>query len=148
MGRLFSSQFLIRTLWRYTFIDLRFLDGHVAKIDSNRGKNLYQMYLLFIELFIKLKIISKPIALSVIDVMLRPNCCRYLVFDTTLLGSEFSMCTPTLCVLQHSSLLSKRGIYTSTRYLHEYSSSGFYSRKRCRENLAGESPLGPTFLKK
>ena len=59
MGRLFSSQFLIRTLWRYTFIDLRCLDGHVAKIASNRCKNLYQMYLLFIELFIKLNIISK-----------------------------------------------------------------------------------------
>ena len=142
MGRLFSSQFLIRTLWRYTFIDLRFLDGHVAKIDSNRGKNLYQMYLLFIELFIKLKIISKPIALSVIDVMLRPNCCRYLVFDTTLLGSEFSMCTPIFIAFLQT------GDLHSTWYLHEYSSSGFYSRKRCRENLVGESTLGPTFLKK
>ena len=142
MGTLFSSQFLIRTLWRYTFIDLRFLDGHVAKIDSNRGKNLYQMYLLFIELFIKLKIIIKPSALSVIDVVLRPNCCRYLVFDTTLLGSEFSMCTPTfIASLQTGNL-------PSTRYLHEYSYSGFYSRKRCRENLVGESTLGPTFLKK
>ena len=145
MGRLFSSQFLIRTLWRYTFIDLRFLDGHVAKIDSNRGKNLYQMYLLFIELFIKLKIISKPIALSVIDVMLRPNCCRYLVFDTTLLGSEFSMCTPTLCVLQHSSLLSKRGIYLPHGIFMNIPIVGFTQENVVVKTWLGRAHLVPYF---
>ena len=118
-----------------------FLGGHVAKIDSKRGKNFYQMYLLFSELFIKL--IIKPIASLVIDVMLRPTCCRYLTFDTTLLGLEFSMGTPTFI----ASLQTGNPHFPHSTFMNIYNSV-FYSRKRWCEHLAGENLLGSTFLKK
>ena len=78
---------LVDTL-RFHFMEL--LNEYVAKTDSNRGKNRYQMHLPFDKPFINPQVITNPIALSVTDAIIGSDCiCHYLASDTPLPKSEY-----------------------------------------------------------
>jgi hypothetical protein len=69
---------------------LRTLDAYIARSQSNRGTNRYQMHLPFAAPFNDPRVISNPVALQVIDAVLGDDChVHYFASDTPLPGSDY-----------------------------------------------------------
>jgi ectoine hydroxylase-related dioxygenase (phytanoyl-CoA dioxygenase family) len=69
---------------------MRRFQEHVAREDSNRGVNRYQMHLPFEMPFVDPRVIVNPIALSIIEAVLGPKVvCQYFASDTPMPGSDY-----------------------------------------------------------
>jgi ectoine hydroxylase-related dioxygenase (phytanoyl-CoA dioxygenase family) len=70
------------------FMDL--FEAHIAKTDSNRGKNRTQMFLPFADPFIDPELVTNPFALPIMEELLGKDCAiKYFASDTPLSGSDY-----------------------------------------------------------
>ena len=68
----------------------RVFDKYRASTEANRGANRFQMHLPFCAPFNDSAVIENPIALSIIDQLVGPDCvCHYFASDTALPGSDY-----------------------------------------------------------
>jgi ectoine hydroxylase-related dioxygenase (phytanoyl-CoA dioxygenase family) len=71
-----------------TFMNL--FEAHIAKTESNRGKNRTQMFLPFTDPFIDAELITNPFALPIMEELVGKDCAiKYFASDTPLPGSEY-----------------------------------------------------------
>lgn len=65
-------------------------EAYVARTQSNRGANRFQMHLPFAAPFCEPQVIAHPFALAVMDQLLGDDCvCHYFASDTPLPGSDY-----------------------------------------------------------
>jgi ectoine hydroxylase-related dioxygenase (phytanoyl-CoA dioxygenase family) len=69
---------------------MNLFEAHIAKTESNRGKNRTQMFLPFADPFIDPELIANPFALPIMEELLGKDCAiKYFASDTPLPGSEY-----------------------------------------------------------
>jgi len=69
---------------------MRVFDAYVARTDSNRGANRFQMHLPFMAPFNDPAVITSPFALPILDALLgKDTVCHYFASDTPLPGSDY-----------------------------------------------------------
>lgn len=75
-------------------------EAHIARTDTNRGVNRYQMHMPFMSPLIDPRVITNPLALGVIDALLGNDCvCHYFASDTPLPGSDYQAVHPDIQLL-------------------------------------------------
>lgn len=69
---------------------LRVFEAYIARTETNRGANRYQMHLPFVSPFNAPAVITNPFALPVLDALLgADSVCHYFASDTPLPGSDY-----------------------------------------------------------
>ncbi|UVI29169.1 phytanoyl-CoA dioxygenase family protein [Paenibacillus spongiae] len=69
---------------------MNLFEAHIAKTESNRGKNRTQMFLPFEGPFIDPEIVTNPFALPIMEELLGKDCAiKYFASDTPLPGSDY-----------------------------------------------------------
>jgi hypothetical protein len=75
---------------RLHLVFMNLFEAHIAKTESNRGKNRTQMFLPFAEPFIDPELITNPFALPIMEELLGKDCAiKYFASDTPLPGSDY-----------------------------------------------------------